>query len=67
MLYGLRNVGGYEPLILERYSRALGGVWMDATTPLTGFKPNIALFEPLLACPRHTMYDVRRELCRSLT
>ena len=46
MLYGLRNVGGYEPLILERYSRALGGVWMDATTPLTGLQNNRALFEP---------------------
>ena len=46
MLFGLRNVGGYEPLILERYSRALGGVWMDATTPLTGLKPNMALFDP---------------------
>lgn len=46
MLYGLRNAGGYEPLILERYSRALGGVWMDSSNPRPGFKPNTALFEP---------------------
>jgi len=46
MLYGLRNAGGYEPLILERYSRALGNVWMDSSSPLLGFRPNTALFEP---------------------
>ncbi len=45
-LYGFRNVGGYEPLILERYSRALGGVWMDSSNPRPGYKPNIHLFEP---------------------
>jgi hypothetical protein len=28
-IWGLQNVGGYEPLILERYSRALGNVWLD--------------------------------------
>ena len=46
MLYGLRNAGGYEPLILERYSRALGNVWMDSSNPLPGSKANTALFEP---------------------
>jgi hypothetical protein len=46
MLYGLRNAGGYEPLILERYSRALGGVWMDSSNPRPGFKANTQLFEP---------------------
>ncbi|MGI9165178.1 MAG: YfhO family protein [Pyrinomonadaceae bacterium] len=46
MLYGLRNAGGYEPLILERYSRALGNVWMDSSSPLLGFRANTALFEP---------------------
>jgi hypothetical protein len=45
-LYGFRNVGGYEPLILERYSRALGGVWMDSSNPRPGYKPNIDLLEP---------------------
>ncbi len=29
-VYGLHNVAGYEPLILERYSRALGGVGLDS-------------------------------------
>jgi hypothetical protein len=45
MLHGLRNAGGYEPLILERYSRALGGVAMDAASPRPGFKPDMTLFE----------------------
>jgi hypothetical protein len=46
MLYGLRNTGGYEPLILERYSRALGNVTMDAASPRPAFKPDPTLFEP---------------------
>jgi hypothetical protein len=29
---GLHNVGGYEPLMLQRYSRALGNVGMDGVT-----------------------------------
>ena len=45
-LYGLHNVAGYEPLILERYSRALGGVGFDSLTPRAGFPPNQTLFEP---------------------
>jgi hypothetical protein len=44
-LYDLENVGGYEPLLLERYSRALGGVHLDAASPLPGFAPNRALFD----------------------
>ncbi|HEX8457231.1 MAG TPA: YfhO family protein, partial [Pyrinomonadaceae bacterium] len=44
-LYGLENAGGYEPLILERYSRALGNVHLDAASPLPGFAPNLALFD----------------------
>ena len=32
ILAGLHNVAGYEPLILQRYSRALGGVGMDGVT-----------------------------------
>jgi hypothetical protein len=31
-LAGLQNVAGYEPLILQRYSRALGDVGMDGVT-----------------------------------
>jgi hypothetical protein len=46
MLHGLRNTGGYEPLILERYSRALGNVTMDAANPRPGFKPDLTLFAP---------------------
>jgi hypothetical protein len=32
VLAGLQNVAGYEPLILQRYSRALGDVGMDGVT-----------------------------------
>lgn len=46
MLHGLRNAGGYEPLILERYSRALGNVSMDATTARAGFKQDRSILEP---------------------
>ncbi|HEV7903708.1 MAG TPA: YfhO family protein [Pyrinomonadaceae bacterium] len=44
-LYRLENVGGYEPLLLERYSRALGNVNLDAANPLPGSAPNRALFD----------------------
>jgi hypothetical protein len=43
--YELENVGGYEPLLLERYSRALGNVNLDAASPLPGSAPNRALFD----------------------
>ena len=43
-LFGLHNVAGYEPLIFERYSRALGGVGMDAVSPRAGYPPNSDLF-----------------------
>ena len=33
---GLRDVGGYEPLFLERYSRALGNVTNDGVYPRPG-------------------------------
>lgn len=46
MLHGLRNTAGYEPLILERYSRALGNVSMDAARPRAGFNPDNTIFEP---------------------
>ncbi len=46
MLHKLRNTGGYEPLILERYSRALGNVTMDTANPRPGLKPDLTLFEP---------------------
>jgi hypothetical protein len=43
--FGLHNVAGYEPLILERYSRALGNVEFDAINPRPGFAANRALFD----------------------
>ena len=33
VLAGVHNVAGYEPLVLERYSRALGNVGQDAVNP----------------------------------
>jgi hypothetical protein len=44
-LAGLQNVAGYEPLILKRYSRALGNVWLDGVTPLPGAEPNLTLLD----------------------
>jgi hypothetical protein len=37
MLYGLQNVAGNEPLILDRYSRALGDVYIDAVKTRPGY------------------------------
>ena len=39
-LYGLHNVAGMEPLLFERFSRALGGVGPDSVTPRAGFPSN---------------------------
>ena len=36
MLYNVQNVAGMEPLILERYSRALGNVGPDSVSPRVG-------------------------------
>lgn len=44
MLQGLHNVAGYEPLILERYSRALGNVAMDGFNPRPGFAYDLSIF-----------------------
>lgn len=44
MLHGLQNVAGYEPLTLERYSRALGNVWLDGVTTRGGFEHDETLF-----------------------
>jgi len=43
-VYGLHNLAGMEPLILERYSRALGGIGPDSVTPRAGFPANDDLF-----------------------
>jgi hypothetical protein len=42
-LYGLHNVAGYDPLILERYSRALGDVNFDGVTARHASPDNPAL------------------------
>jgi len=42
-LYGLHNVAGYDPLILERYSRALGNVNFDGVTARSGSPDNPTL------------------------
>ncbi len=44
MLRGIHNIAGYEPLILERYSRALGNVAMDGFNPRPGFPPDLSIF-----------------------
>ncbi|HYG11914.1 MAG TPA: hypothetical protein VD835_18345 [Pyrinomonadaceae bacterium] len=44
-LHRIQNVGGYEPLIFERYSRALGGVGMDTVSPREGYALNNQLFQ----------------------
>lgn len=44
MLHGLHNVAGMEPLISERYSRALSGVGPDSVMPRGGLPPNDDLF-----------------------
>ncbi|HEV2884273.1 MAG TPA: YfhO family protein, partial [Pyrinomonadaceae bacterium] len=43
-VHGLHNLSGYEPLILERYSRALGGVWLDAVHTVDYGVPDRSLF-----------------------
>ncbi len=49
--YGLHNVAGYEPLLLERYSRALGNVGLDSVNPLPGYPP----YDALLATNSHVL------------
>ena len=43
-LHELQNVAGYEPLIGERYSRALGNVFLDSVTPRRGSVSDRSLF-----------------------
>ncbi len=42
----LHNIAGYEPLILDRYSRALGNVWLDGVRGKLGTPPDFSLFDP---------------------
>jgi Bacterial membrane protein YfhO len=48
---GLHNVAGYEPLLLERYSRALGGVGLDSVLRLSTPTPDPSL----LAASSHVL------------
>jgi Bacterial membrane protein YfhO len=43
-LYGLQDVAGYEPLMFDRYSRALGGAWLDGVRTLDRGEPDPGLF-----------------------
>ena len=45
-LYGVENVGGFEHLILARYSRALGNVWSDGVNPRPGFSMDANPLDP---------------------
>ena len=45
MLQGLHNVAGYEPLILDRYSRALGNAFLDGVTTRPGYPVDKSLLE----------------------
>lgn len=45
MLHGLDNVAGNEPLILDRYSRALGDVYIDAVKTRPGYPTDVTLFD----------------------
>ena len=51
MLYGLQNVAGNEPLILDRYSRALGDVYIDAVKTRPGYPTD----PTLLTAPSHVL------------
>jgi hypothetical protein len=42
-VWGLHNVAGYEPLMLDRYSRALGGAWVDSVHTLGDGRPDQSL------------------------
>jgi hypothetical protein len=44
--FGLHNVSGYEQLLLNRYSRALGNVDADALSQRPGYPTARSLFEP---------------------
>jgi hypothetical protein len=51
MLHGLHNVAGYEPFMLQRFSRALGGVGVDGVNP----RPNLARDATLLGPGSHVL------------
>jgi hypothetical protein len=51
MIHGLHNVAGNEPLILDRYSRALGDVYIDAVKT----RPNYPSDPTLLTAKSHVL------------
>ena len=46
VLRGLHNVAGYEPFMLRRFSRALGGVGVDSVNPRPGLARDTTLLSP---------------------
>jgi hypothetical protein len=50
-LHGLRDLGGYEPLFLERYSRALGNVTYDGVYP----RPSYAFDDTMFSANSHVL------------
>ncbi len=42
----LQNIAGYEPLILQRYSSALGDVWLDGVRGKLASPADFSLFDP---------------------
>jgi Bacterial membrane protein YfhO len=44
-MFGIQNAGGYEQLLMQRYSRALGDVDYDAVRPLPGHEYSQELFQ----------------------
>jgi hypothetical protein len=43
-IWGLHNAAGYEPLMLERYSLALGGAWLNGVHTFDRGAPDPSLF-----------------------
>ena len=52
-IHGLQDVGGYEPLVLERYSRALGHVILDGVNTFRKRRP-----DPSLLTTRSHVLDI---------
>ena len=51
--YHIQTIGGYEPLLLRRYSNALGNVWLDGIRRIKGDSqveiaevPDLSIFDP---------------------
>lgn len=42
-IWGLQNAAGYEPLLLDRYSQALGGAWLNGVNTIDLGPPDASL------------------------